>query len=65
MRVALLARSSLREKDKVTFTAPQWRPDLAKDPVDLKVNGDADWEYYRYRVYESVIPLRNVLWGTN
>ena len=28
---------------------------------------DADpnnWRYYRYRVYERVIPLRNVLWGT-
>ena len=31
--------------------------------------GDANpdpnnWRYYRYRVYERVIPLRNVLWGT-
>ena len=28
---------------------------------------DADpnnWRYYRYRVYERVIPLRNMLWGT-
>jgi len=30
--------------------------------------GDADadpnnWRYYRYRVYERVIPLRNMLWG--
>ena len=28
---------------------------------------DADpnnWRYYRYRVYEKVIPLRNVVWGT-
>ena len=23
-----------------------------------------NWRYYRYRVYERVIPLRNVLWGT-
>jgi type IV pilus assembly protein PilW len=30
-------------------------------------DGNADpnnWRYYRYRVYERVIPLRNVLWGT-
>jgi type IV pilus assembly protein PilW len=31
--------------------------------------GDANpnpnnWRYYRYRVYERVIPLRNMLWGT-
>ena len=38
--------------------------------VDGNVDGfgdlDADpnnWRYYRYRVYERVIPLRNVLWG--
>ncbi len=24
-----------------------------------------DWRNYRYRVYESVIPLRNILWGSN
>lgn len=23
-----------------------------------------NWRYYRYRVYERVIPLRNMLWGT-
>jgi type IV pilus assembly protein PilW len=22
-----------------------------------------DWRRYRYRVYETVIPLRNVVWG--
>jgi hypothetical protein len=22
-----------------------------------------NWRYYRYRVYERVIPLRNMLWG--
>jgi hypothetical protein len=30
--------------------------------------GDTDgvpnnWRFYRYRVYERVIPLRNMLWG--
>ena len=24
----------------------------------------ANWRYYRYRVYEKVIPLRNMIWGT-
>jgi len=24
-----------------------------------------DWRNYRYRVYESIIPLRNILWGSN
>jgi type IV pilus assembly protein PilW len=25
--------------------------------------GDADWARYRYRVFETVIPLRNVIWA--
>ena len=49
------------------------------DPVDRKflmtnVDGSPDsfsdtdgvpnnWRFYRYRVYERVIPLRNMLWG--
>jgi type IV pilus assembly protein PilW len=39
--------------------------------VDGSPNSFADtdavpnnWRYYRYRVYERVIPLRNLLWGT-
>lgn len=30
--------------------------------VDLSV-GDPDWACYRYRVFETVIPLRNVIWS--
>ena len=29
---------------------------------DTDVNPN-NWRYYRYRVYERVIPLRNMLWG--
>jgi len=29
-------------------------------PTDVNPN---NWRYYRYRVYERVIPLRNMLWG--
>jgi len=26
--------------------------------------GDAnDWRHYRYRVYQAVVPLRNVIWA--
>ena len=41
--------------------------------VMKNVDGTADtnpagspnnWRYYRYRVYERVIPLRNMVWGT-
>ena len=23
-----------------------------------------NWRYYRYRVYERVVPIRNMFWGT-
>jgi type IV pilus assembly protein PilW len=62
----------------VTPTAAN--PYYFADPVNHRflmtnVNGGNDtfndttadpnnWRYYRYRVYERVIPLRNMLWGT-
>ena len=30
--------------------------------VDLSP-GDANWARYRYRVFETIIPLRNVIWS--
>lgn len=62
VRVALVARSSQYEKDAVTFAAPQWHPVLNGEAVALKVNGDPDWQHYRYKVYEALVPLRNVIW---
>ena len=69
VRVALLARSQQYEKTAVTTTAPAW---TGGDFVMTNVDGTADttpndtndWRRYRYRVYETVIPLRNMLWGT-
>ena len=37
------------------------------DGGDAYGNNDAvpnNWRYYRYRVYERVIPLRNMLWNS-
>lgn len=68
IRVALLARSQQYEKTPVTTVAPAW----AGGPfVMTNVDGTADttpgnandWRRYRYRVYETVIPLRNIVWG--
>lgn len=62
VRLALVARSGQRERDEVTTAAPTWRPDIAQDPVDIVLTADSDWKYYRYKVYEALIPLRNVIW---
>jgi type IV pilus assembly protein PilW len=71
VRFAVLARSQQYEATAVTTVAPFW----ANDPVGhsftmFNVDGTADtspgnandWRRYRYRVYESIVPLRNMLW---
>jgi len=69
IRLALLARSQQYDKLAVTTTAPSWAGGsfvmTNADGTTDSTPGDAnDWRHYRYRVYERVIPLRNVIWGT-
>lgn len=40
--------------------------DGSQDSGATAVNGENaanNWRNYRYRVYESVVPLRNIIWG--
>jgi type IV pilus assembly protein PilW len=76
IRVAILARSD--EYDRTyTAPAPAWTCGQEEDGVCTfamtDLNGAADtnpsnspnnWRNYRYRVYEKVVPLRNMIWGT-
>ena len=70
VRLALLVRSGQFEKTSVTTTVPSWTggqfvitnldgSSSASTPTDPASN----WRNYRYRVYETLIPLRNMLWG--
>jgi len=72
VRLALLVRSNQFEKTTVTTTVPSWAggqfvitnldgTGSGSSPTDPADN----WRHYRYRVYETVIPLRNILWGSN
>jgi type IV pilus assembly protein PilW len=61
IRIALLSRSGQFEKTAVTATAPTWNGGTAftmTNPAD-----GTDWHNYRYRVYETVVPLRNMIWS--
>jgi type IV pilus assembly protein PilW len=69
LRIALLARSGQYEKTVVTpdCVAPGNPPNSAywsggcfqmSDP-DLSTN----WRQYRYRSYETVVPIRNMIWS--
>ena len=75
VRVVLLARSQQYEKENVTTVAPTWTNlNDAAAPYSFtmtNVDGTPDstpdspnnWRRYRYRVYETVIPIRNTIWG--
>ncbi|MCU0804492.1 MAG: PilW family protein [Burkholderiales bacterium] len=73
VRFAILARSKQAEKEKVTNAAPQWAAgaftmtnvDGAADsnPGDAAKGEPNNWRNYRYRVYETLVPLRNLVWG--
>ncbi|TDS76710.1 PilW family protein [Comamonas sp. JUb58] len=59
VRVAILVRSSQYEREPVTAAAPRW----ANGSKSFDMGSEEDWKHFRYRVYESAIPLRNTIWG--
>jgi type IV pilus assembly protein PilW len=64
VRVALVARNNLLEKTAVSQACTGGAAGLANVCIwgNQNVNlPDANWANYRYRTYEIVIPLRNVL----
>lgn len=72
VRLGMLVRSGQFERTTVTTTVPSWAGGQftitnldgsasSTTPADPANN----WRNYRYRVYETVIPLRNMLWGSN
>ena len=77
IRVAVLVRSKQFERSPdgdpaappvgVTTNAPTWAGGIfAMTNVDGTIGPTPDpnnWRFYRYRVYEKVIPLRNMIWG--
>ena len=59
VRFAVLSRSQQLEKTPVSAN-PSWVGgafDMSAQP--------ANWPYYRYRVYEGVVAMRNMIWGTS
>lgn len=69
IRFAVAARSGLMEKpDPVTgvCTTTAASPAWAGGILDVSKNPDgtanANWRCYRYKTFETVVPLRNLLW---
>jgi type IV pilus assembly protein PilW len=73
VRVVVVARSEQFEKEDVTPANLSW--DVGTTPpttgaatcgasecLTLEVDHLTDWKRYRYKQFETVIPLRNMLW---
>ena len=74
LRVAVVARNGLLEKEIVTTAcssttdaAPKglcaWEGSADSPAPTIDLTNDANWAYYRYRVFETIIPLRNMIWA--
>lgn len=64
IRVALVTRSSQYERPATAGGTCSATTSLATSWGAIKTdNYPSDWGCYRYRVLETVIPLRNVIWG--
>ncbi len=72
VRLAVAARSALLEKPKpdgtcdITTTTSANMPVWSGGTIDVSKNPDgtanASWTCYRYKVFETVIPVRNSIW---
>jgi type IV pilus assembly protein PilW len=75
IRVVVVARNGLMEKEVVTTKCTTAKgtenngpcawddADFGASPkIDLSLT-DANWQYYRFRAFETIIPLRNMLWS--
>lgn len=71
IRVAILVRSDEFDKLVVTPTAPAWAGgNFSMTNLDgtagntVPADPKDDWRHYRYKVFESVVPLKNNMWGS-
>ena len=74
IRLVIVARSAKKETADVTAactnvsgginSGPCAWSDTAADPAPLiDLSSNSDWKKYRYRVYQTIIPIRNVIWA--
>ncbi len=72
VRLAIVARSAVKEKADssgtcvTTTTTSVNMPSWSGGTIDVSKNPDGtanpDWQCYRYKTFETVIPLRNLIW---
>lgn len=67
LRIALVARSAqyekLKEGEECKTTTAAMVESWSSWATFSTTNYPADWKCYRYKVFETVVPLRNIMWG--
>ncbi|MDX1916029.1 MAG: PilW family protein [Methylophilus sp.] len=74
IRVAIVVRNGLLEKTDVSTACSSttaanptgvcaWDGSLYGEAPTIDLTGIDSWQKYRYRVFETIIPLRNMLWS--
>lgn len=72
IRLVLVTRNPQLEKTVVTTSVPSWSGTSAIDLTGTNVDATATalatqlsasaWQFYRYKTFETLIPIRNTLW---
>ena len=76
VRVAIVVRNPLKDREVVSYACDQpddlddpatgvcaWKDEEGSPAPEVDLTGIDDWDRYRYRVFETIIPLRNVVWA--
>ena len=74
IRVAIVARNGLLEKEGVSTACSSldsnnptglcaWAGSDRNLAPNIDLTSITDWQRYRYRVFTTIIPLRNVIWA--
>lgn len=66
IRLAVVARSPLMERPDATTgacTTTTVAPTTWSGGPTIDLSGDPQWKCYRYKTFQTIIPLRNVLWA--
>lgn len=70
VRLVVTARSMTPEKPnpatglcEITTANPKWITPAPPSGIDIDITAsDANWKCYRYRTFEVVVPVRNMVW---
>ena len=57
----VVSRSQKMENVTVTTAQPTW-DDGSSAGATLKIDNLPNWQRYRYRVFQTIVPFRNLMW---